>query len=115
MTLIAIDFDGTITRHPGKFLILMMYLMSGGAMVIVLTAGAGELPPAERPAEIERRLKNLKIHKGAHYHEIVCVEGNKKGAWCSDNGVGIVIDDESGYLSEIGATSPQTVRFQCLP
>ena len=112
---IAIDHDGTISGHPAQFNEWMKSLVElGGHEVIVLTAGAGEKPKDERPAEMMRRRNSRGFHKGTHFTALACVEGSEKGQWCSDNGVQIAIDDEIGYLRDIAAKSPGTTLFHCV-
>lgn len=113
---VAIDFDGTISRHPGALGAMgNMLINSGYSTIVVLTAGAGELPARDRPAEIKRRLSALGLREGQHYSLIACVEGHEKGAWCRDHAVNILIDDETGRLNDVRAKSPRTVCLQCWP
>lgn len=109
---IAIDHDGTISAHPRQFLLLMQSLMAHHR-VIVLTAGAGEKPKADRPAEMTRRLLSRGFKVGIHYSEVACVEGNEKGDWCGRNGADIFIDDEPGYLKDVAEKSPRTMLLKC--
>lgn len=106
---IAFDFDGTITAHPQRMNALACSFHNAGFTVVVLTAAAGELPPANRPAEVARRLRRYGF---SCPHELACVEGCDKGRWCAENGVDVVIDDDKSYLKLIGAASPKTLRLR---
>lgn len=111
---IAIDHDGTISAHPRQFLLLMQSLVAYHR-VVVLTAGAGEKPKADRPAEMTRRLLSRGFRIGTHYSELACVEGAEKGDWCATNNADMVIDDEIGYLRDIAQKSPGTMLLKCHP
>lgn len=112
---IAIDFDGTITRHQLKYRALSSGLVNLGWHVTVLTAGAGELPREDRPREIARRLASIGFGHGTHYSLIACVEGGEKGFWCRDHNVDFAIDDETNRLKDITSRSPRTVCLQSWP
>jgi len=112
---LAIDFDGTMTRHQVKYRALCSSLIHANWHVTVLTAGAGEMPKDVRPREIARRLTALGFDFGTHYSLLACVDGHEKGIWCRDHNVDFAIDDETGRLLDIAAKSPRTVCLQSWP
>lgn len=108
---IAFDFDGTISAHSFAPDALALALHASGHQIVVLTAAAGELKPADRPAEVARRLQ--------HYgflclHELACVESHKKGHWCKVNQVDWLIDDSPDVLARVRQCSPTTICLQVL-
>lgn len=106
---VAFDFDGTISSHPRKMNELAVALHEVGHEIVVLTAGAGELPAPQRPAEMAKRIKQYGFHVP---HLLACVEGWQKGEWCRLHSVDVVLDDSSEYLSLIAKESPSTMRLQ---
>lgn len=86
---IAFDLDCTIGAHPAVLIALARTLIRGGAEVFVLTAAAGELQPADRPAEVVRRLEQL----GGKGLRVVFIESRDKPKFCVAHEVDLLIDD----------------------
>lgn len=103
---IAIDLDGTISQRPLFFFELAGLFSGSGHTVIVLTAAAGELPAAERPAEVAKRLMK---HGFRAPHELVCIESREKGEWCNLNNVNLLFDDDPKVVADVEVKSPRTV------
>ena len=82
------------------------------SFVIVMTAGAGELPADKRSGEMTRRLRDLGWIIGITYHMLVCCEGTDKGRLCRDMKVSLFIDDEDRQCRDVMANSPGTVVLQ---
>jgi hypothetical protein len=87
---IAVDFDGTITAHPGTIPSLMWVLgQNPDTTVFILTACAGELPLEFRQEEAEMRVKEF----GLGAFPVVWCDTSDKIAYCAANQVDILIDD----------------------
>jgi len=90
---IAIDLDGTAFAWPNELGRLAVTLQDALADVFFLTAAAGELPPSERPAEVERRVSQRLGCAVSVKIPVVCCEEREKAQKLRDLGVHIVIDD----------------------
>lgn len=94
---IAFDLDGTISRDPVRMAAIAKALVKDGHRVFVLTAAAGELPPADRPAEVRRRLDKL----GFNGIPVICTETAHKPVDCQAYGVDVLIDDTPFHVKNV--------------
>ena len=85
---IAIDLDGTITKHRWVFRDLIKALQKDGWYVEVVTACAGEIPIQHRQAEAERRVDVLRISCPVRW-----INQNQKAAYYKSQGFDVVIED----------------------
>lgn len=122
---VAIDVDGTLTRHPRELGELMRSLTGAGHRVVVLTGCACPEPQA---ADVEglvgqraRQLDALGI-TAAHRDGIeVCVGRSsaevslKKALWLSDSGADVFIDDNEAYCREARRLRPGLVILKVFP
>lgn len=112
ITHIAIDIDGTITKHPKEFLELMLALKPNHR-VTVLTGSIGQGIESQRV----QQLKSLGISENAYTSLVIAVDAStqgvadKKGQFCRDQKVDMIFEDTPMYLEAIKRISPSTCCF----
>lgn len=110
---IAVDWDGTLAKHAELY--VMLSNLAEDNEVVILTAGAGELPMFSRCAEMTKRItKRYPDIFGKGGAEIKCVEQCDKGAWCRAYDVRLIIDDSDSVLADVAVKSPGTVRLKVM-
>lgn len=107
--ILAIDFDGTISKHPIAFNDICGALRKRGWQVVILTAGAGELPESQRYSEMLRRAAQIGF---TEFNQLVSLEKRDKAKWCANFGVSAVIDDEDGVIESIRSVRPKTLLLK---
>lgn len=105
---IAVDLDGTITRHPKELGMLMDALDRQGHDVWIVSA----VPDGESIEVRQKMLLNAGLATWNARLIRVRDDGKQKAIWCRDNGVDILIDDASNNMQGAREIYPRMVRLQ---
>ena len=94
---IAVDVDGTIDANPDEMRSIMGSLMQAGHTVVVLT---GTATTTATKKDWDQKVAYLRsVGCGAVWDQLVVLAHDKgeladvKAAWCADNGVDVLIDN----------------------
>lgn len=114
---IAIDIDNTITANPTFFRLFIENQLKAGNEVHVLTgsvanAEADMSSPPDRVEQLARLgittyTRLVQITRKMQHPDI----GIGKGAYCRDNEIDMIIEDDDLYVKEISRASPGTQAF----
>jgi hypothetical protein len=116
------DIDDTITEYPEVLSEVMKSLKQAGHKVFCLTGnGRGDSDYEVDSAERVNQLKKYGVQKGVDYDSVVACNSDdpkeiavKKGEWCKQNNVDLVIDDMDAYIKEIKRASPNIVALHLI-
>lgn len=107
--LVAFDFDDTISSDPIRFNSMAWAFVNSGHQVVILTAGAGELPIEQRRDCMIERARNYGFDAP---HELFWCDSLSKGEWCQKNSVDVMVDDREDVLKKVKELSPKTICLQ---
>jgi hypothetical protein len=114
---IAIDIDKTITANPQFFRIFIENQLKAGNEVHVLTGRvAGREEDEVSPPDRIKQLAKLGITAYTCLVQITRRNqhpdiGMGKGAYCRDNAIDMILEDDVLYIMEITRLSPETQPF----
>jgi hypothetical protein len=114
---IAIDIDRTITANPQFFRNFIENQLKAGNEVHVLTGRVSNtegdmVSPRDRVEQLARLgittyTRLIQISRRAQYPDI----GAGKGDYCRENGIDMIMEDDTEYVREISRRSPETQAF----